>query len=76
MQFESARWVKADADAFEQGELAKAQKRAVAAIQIECQNLLLKHKQEIDCLLHSTQRNMNYFEKTRDAHTGRMEQII
>jgi hypothetical protein len=43
-QFESARQVKADADAFELEEFAEAQKGAVAAIQIEYQNLGLKHK--------------------------------
>jgi hypothetical protein len=50
-QFESARRVKTDADALEWEEFAEAQKRAVAAIQIECQNLVLKHQWEIDCLL-------------------------
>jgi hypothetical protein len=68
--------VKADADAFKQEELAEAQKRAVAAIQIEYQNLVLKDKWEIDCLLHSTQGNVDCFEKTRDSHIGWMEQII
>jgi hypothetical protein len=72
-QFESASRVKANANPFEREKLAEAQKRAVAAIQTEYQNLVLKHKWEIDCLLHSTKKNVDCFEKTRDAHIGRME---
>jgi hypothetical protein len=75
-QFESARRVKEEADALEREELAEAHRRAVAAIQIEYRNLLLKHKREMDCLIQYTQRNIECLEKTRDAHVRRMEQII
>jgi hypothetical protein len=75
-QFESARRVKAEADALEREELADAQKRAIAAIQIADRNLALRHKREMDCLLQYTQRNVECFEKTRDGHIKPMEQIV
>jgi hypothetical protein len=75
-QFEGARRVKAEADALEREELAEAQRRAVAAIRIGYQNLMVKQKREMDCLLQYTQRSVDSFEKTRDAHIRRMEQMV
>jgi hypothetical protein len=75
-QFDAARRIKAEADALEREELAEAQKRAVAAIKIKYQNLVLRHKRETDCLLQYTQRNLECYEKTRDEQIKSMEQIV
>jgi hypothetical protein len=71
--FPHARRVKADENTFEREELAEGQKCAVAAIQIECQNLMLKHKWEIDCLLQCGQMNDDHSRDRRGGFTDDVE---
>jgi hypothetical protein len=74
-QFESALLMQKEAERVEKIETAKARERAVAAMRIDYDNLIVQQQKEIDAMREYRKRQTILLEKERDTEIEPLEMI-